>query len=195
LQLSATTGTLENSVTLPSMPAGVFAANDDGFFIGPGEFYKNGQEIYRVSPGASHAQLLRQVPGPMSWMYGFTHMMFAQVRFDYAAPCERGACHLWRFVGAAAAATIMNSSVPSAEQQPVGNANVGILAIEPSTSAPYPRAVVEIRIDPENGTKTILARLSVSKDQFVESSAYLAGSLYVLVEGRLFRVPVRPLYR
>lgn len=76
------------------------------------------------------------------------------------------------------------------EDGPVGNATVGVLVTRPKPRS-YATSLDVVLIDPSTGTTQVVARLPVSGLQFAESSAYASGALYVLVEGRLFRVAPR----
>jgi hypothetical protein len=189
-ELSATTGALETLATVPGMPAAVFAANEDGFYIGPGEFYQVGEGIYHVLPGSSGSQFIRSVPGPMAWMFGIGHSMYAALQYDYVNPCTDHDCQLWRFEGPKATPTLISSNLAPGdelpEDGPVGGATVGILVTRPRPLT-YATSFEVVLIDPSTGTAKVVARLPVSRLQFAESSAYVSGALYVLVDGRLFR--------
>jgi hypothetical protein len=181
-ELSATTGALETFATVPGMPAAVLAADDDGFYIGPGEFYQSGEGIYHVDPRSSRAQLVRSVPGPMAWMFGIGHSMYAALQHGYADPCVGHDCQLWRFEGPRATPTLISRSLMPGdelpENGPVGNTTVGILVTRPQQQN-YASTFDVVLIDPSTGTTQVGARFPVSRLQFAESSAYVSGALYV----------------
>jgi hypothetical protein len=117
--------------------------------------------------------------------------MYAALQHDYANPCTDRDCQLWRFEGPRATPTLISRNlVPGdelPEDGPVGNATVGILVTRPEPAS-YATSFDVVLIDPSTGTTRVLARLPVSRLQLAESSAYVSGALFVLVEGRLFRV-------
>jgi hypothetical protein len=186
-QLSARTGALEGFATGPGIPAPVLAADDDGFYFGPTEFYQPGQGICYVAPGSSRAQFLRSVPGPMAWLFGFGHTMYAALQYDYAHPCTDHDCQLLSFDGRLATPKLISGDVNPGDQEPVGNAGVGIIIMRPQPSS-YATSFEVIRIDPSTRTAQLLARLPAAQLQYVESTAYAASAFYVLMNGRLFRV-------
>jgi hypothetical protein len=162
------------------MPAAVIGADEDGFYVGPGEFYQSGQGIYHVAPGSRRAQFLRSVPGPMAWLFGFGHSMYAGLQYDYAKPCIDHDCQLWRFEGPTATPKLVSDDVNPGDTQPVGNASVGILITRPASPASASFDVV--RINPATGVTQLLASVPVSEHGFIESTAYASGSFYVLVD-------------
>ncbi|MGA8296033.1 MAG: hypothetical protein WB770_03210 [Acidimicrobiales bacterium] len=162
------------------MPAAVIAANEDGFYVGPGEFYQSGQGIYHVAPGSRHAQFLKSVPGPMAWLFGFGHSMYAGLQYDYAKPCTDHDCQLWRFQGLTATSKMVSDDVNPGDTQPDGNASVGILITRPESPASASFDVV--RINASTGVTQLLASVPVSEQGFIESTAFASGSFYVLVD-------------
>lgn len=179
-EVSTSTGRLETLVYVPNMPAAVIAANEDGFYVGPGEFYQSGQGIYHVAPGSRHAQFLKSVPGPMAWLFGFGHSMYAGLQYDYAKPCTDHDCQLWRFQGLTATSKIVSDDVNPGDTQPDGNASVGILITRPESPASASFDVV--RINASTGVTQLLASVPVSEQGFIESTAFASGSFYVLVD-------------
>jgi hypothetical protein len=182
-ELSTSTGKLETLVTVPDMPAAVIAADKDGFYVGPGEFYGPGQGIYHVAPGSSHAQLVRRVPGPMAWLFGFGHSMYAALQYDYVQPCLDHDCQLWRFEGTNATPKLINSEINPGVSgiTPVGNGSVGILIVKSEPSR-YPTSFDVVRIAPSTGGTELLAHVPTAKNAFIESTAYVRGSFYALVD-------------
>ena len=179
-ELSASTGRLESLTYVPDMPAAVVGADEDGFYVGPGEFYQSGQGIYHVAPGSRHAQLLRSVPGPMAWLLGFGHSMYAGLQYDYAKPCIDHDCQLWQFEGLRATSKLVSDDVNPGDTQPVGDASVGILITRPQPPAYATFDVV--RINASTGVTQLLASVPISKEGFIESTAYASGSFYALVD-------------
>ncbi|MGO9584459.1 MAG: hypothetical protein ACLP36_16870 [Acidimicrobiales bacterium] len=190
-QLSARTGALEGFATGPGIPAPVLAADDDGFYFAPTEFYQPGQGVYYVAPGSSRAQFLRSVPGPMAWLFGFGHTMYAALQHDYAHPCADHDCQLLSLDGLSATPKLINGDVNPGDQEPAGNAGVGIIIMRPQPSS-YPTSFEVIRIDPSTGTTQLLARLPVAQFQYLDATAYAGGAFYVLMNGLLFRVALDP---
>jgi hypothetical protein len=123
----------------------------------------------------------------MAWLFEFGHSMYAALQRDYVSPCENHDCQLWRFDGPTASARLLNSNF-AADDQPVGNGQVGLLIAQPATSRSDPKTFEAIHVDVTTGATTSLGGFRTTLSNYILSSEYLSGAMYVLMEGELFRI-------
>jgi len=199
-EVSATTGVLEQLVSMPSVCREIIAADTEGVFIGPGDGFALGSAIYHVAPNSRKTEVVHRLNGPLAWMYGSGSDLFVEQLYNYAQPCRDNGCQLWRFSGPASYPTELRDNLD--EQTPVvGNSTVDLFFVEATGRAWINPAEgpFELReISASTGEVTAIVRLAPSRawwDDDEPSSAspsidLFRNSLFVLLPGRIYRFPL-----
>jgi len=206
LQVSATTGRLEDVVVMPKLYRPVMAANDAGAWIGNSVGGgSDGETLYRVAPGADAPTVV--VPGTAYayWLVADPDHLWAGI-----GPPGATAETFWKFDGLDPVPVM---SAPDRGVDPtavVGDEDEGLWTVQwdpPFTGrfSSAPRAQQVVGIDPDTGAETVVATIppvpvSIAYAQGLGDgqAAVLGGSLYLLQtpvrgglgDATLVRIPV-----
>jgi hypothetical protein len=201
LQISDATGQVTNTASTPLLYRPIAAANVDGLWLG--NTVQGGEltsALWHVAPGADSAVA---VPGPPASIKQDKTGVGVGTYGVYAAWLSASGDHLWAGIGptytqqtiwgfVGSGATVLFHT-PDRGFDPtvvVGDAISGLFSVGPyppfgSEIGNGPRAQDVIRIDPGNGSETVLATLKpvpISDTGVIATSqlAYFDGSLFVL---------------
>jgi hypothetical protein len=186
-QLSATTGAVEVSISMPSDCHTSFGADADGAFVAS---YDNPGPIYFVANGAHDAVVALRTAGRLNWFSANGDTTYANVGPAGSRDCAPSACGVWRFTGLRGTATILSNTdqADSLVATPtVGDGGLFSLVLLSSTVVAYE----VVWIDSESGHWFDLRRLSVGGYYGGPPSlAFAAGALFVYDESTLYRFVV-----
>jgi hypothetical protein len=184
VQLSATTGAVETSISMPSDCYTSFGADSDGAFVAS---YDNPGPIYFVANGAHKAIVPLHTAGRLNWFFAYGDTTYANVGAAGSKDCAPSACGVWRFSGRSGTATILNKTdqADSLVATPTaGDGGLFSLVLLSYTMVAYE----VVWIDPESGRWFDLHRLSVGGYYGGPPSlAFAAGALFVYDESTLYR--------
>jgi hypothetical protein len=184
VQLSAATGAVELSISMPSDCHTSFGADSDGAFVAS---YDNPGPIYFVADGAHHVVIALDTGGRLNWFSASGNTTYANVGPAGSKDCAPSACGVWRFSGRRGTATILNNTdqADSLVANPtVGDGGLFSLVLISSTVVAYE----VVWIDHESGHWFDLRRLSVGGYYGGPPSlAFTAGALFVYDESTLYR--------
>jgi len=187
LQVSTSSGRVEDMISMPQLYRPILAANDDGLWIGNSiEGSPAPYVLYHVSPGTDAATgVVAGSASSVFWLVGSGEQLWAGIGPSFADQT------IWRFDGSDRDPVFR---VPDDGYDPttvVGNESDGLWTVVPypaliskSASGPYPEDVV--RIDPDSGEETVVALLphmtlpSTDEGLTAQQAVYLRGSLFVL---------------
>jgi hypothetical protein len=184
VQLSAATGAVETSISMPSDCYTTFGADSDGAFVAS---YDNPGPIYFVANGASGAVVALHTGGRLNWFSANGDTAYANVGGAGSEDCAPSACGVWRFRGRLGTATILSKTdqADSLVATPtVGDGGLFSLVLLSSTVVAYEL----VWIDPDSGRWLDLHRLSVGGYYGGPPSlAFAAGALFVYEQSTLYR--------
>jgi hypothetical protein len=197
LQVSATSGQLENVVRTPELYRPVLAANSDGLWLGNSiEGVQLAGAVYHVAPG-SHVvttALSSSADGKVvDWIVADNGHVWAGIR-----PAGSSLLNLWRFDGPTAKVAL-DLPEPSVEVGPnfvVGDEQGGLWLTTPdppfgATESPTDNQHLDVvRLDPNSGKPTVEAQLPPLDPVAAESgttpeTAALFSGHYFLVQSPL----------
>ena len=192
IQVSATTGQVEDVVRTPEMYRPIMAANGDGLWLGNSiEGSAVAGTVFHVAP-ASHVVTI-VVPSPndaVDWMVADTGHVWASIRPSNAP----GLSNVWRFDGSKATVAFRTPE-PSLEQGPnfvVGDEQDGLWLTTPDPPlgdrpAPTDNQHLDVvKLDPNTGKPTVeavlppLAQLDAELQTASRQSAFSQGSYFLL---------------
>lgn len=191
LQVSATTGRVENVVRLPRLFRPLLAADADGLWLaiapnggaGPGP-----SPIYRLAPGARAPALVHRGGRAALWLVAAGHTVWADVltgtthgeiwRFDGPSGKGRALARADELDSWAAGVSRDGSSLWTVREVPVGGSYESCSAVR------------VLEIDGQTGRQSVAASISTPGAQCysVTSSTYAGGAFYFLLDTRLYRV-------
>jgi hypothetical protein len=201
LQVSASTGRVVNTVTMPPIYRPIMAANDDGLWLGPSISGGGPAALYFVAPGSKTPEVV--LPGlvpstatrsgttaqSVCWLVGSGHDLWSGI----GPTCDQQTIR--RYNGTNLEPVF---AVPDRGYDPnavVGGKTQGLWTMQwvPPLGTGIPtaalRAQVIVRIDPDTGIEKVLARVpAIALPQYGDASlglldeqaAYLDGALYLL---------------
>jgi hypothetical protein len=186
LQISTSSGRVEDTVTMPKLYRPILAANEDGLWIGNSvEGSEAPDVLYHVTPGSGTATgVVAGTSLNAFWLVASGEDIWAGIGPSFTQQT------IWRFDGSDPYPVFR---VPDHGYEPtsvVGNEAEGLWTVVPYpplgtrlVSGPYPQIV--IRIDPDSGKETVAAtlpRFVLPDDEGLTTAqaAYFEGSLFVL---------------
>jgi hypothetical protein len=207
IQVSATTGQVEDVVRTPQLYRPIMAANGDGLWLGNSvEGSPVAGTVFHVAP-ASH-MVTTVVPSPndaVDWMVADTGHVWASIRPSNAP----GLSNVWRFDGSKATVAFRTPE-PSLEQGPnfvVGDEQDGLWLTTPDppfgdTPAPTDNQHLDVvKLDPNTGKPTVeaalrpLDQLAAESGTTPETAAFFAGSYFLLQSPALVSTGLTQLLR
>ena len=190
LQVSATTGHVENAVPMPRLDRPVLAADEDGLWLGiatNGGAGNGPAPIYHIGLGAPVPTLVHRGGRAALWMIATGHTVWADVL--------TGPSHgeLWRFDGPSAQA----HALAPADELNTWAASVSSDGSTLWTVREVPvgggfscKSVDVIEIDARTGAQVTATHVPISKGQCydVTYSTFIDGAFFFLLDNRLYRV-------
>jgi hypothetical protein len=187
LQVSASSGQVVDTVAMPTLYRPIMAANDDGLWLGP--FITGGgpATLYRVGSRSHTATVVVSGRDSVCWLLGSGHHLWAGI----GPTCIQQT--ITRFDG-----TDLKPAFEVADRgyEPgsvVGNEIDGLWTMQwmpplgTTIPPPSPRPQDIVRIDPDSGAESIIARLPpVAFPISPPSNAGLADGQAVLSDGSLY---------
>jgi hypothetical protein len=193
LQVSATTGQVEDVVRTPELYRPVLAANSDGLWMGNSiEGVQLSGAVFHVAPG-SHVVTTVHSSGAdndiVDWMVADNGHVWAGIR-----RAGSSLLNLWRFDGPTGKVAV-DGPEPSLEVGPnfvVGNEQDGLWLTTPDppfgdTTSPTENQHLDVvRLDPDTGKPTVEAQLppldqvAAESGTTPETAAFFAGSYFLL---------------
>ncbi len=187
LQVSTSSGRVEDDVTMPQLYRPVLAANDDGLWIGNSVQGSQAPDVlYHVLPGSDAVTAVVSGSSLKTlWLVGSGDSLWAGIGPSMARQT------IWRFDGSEPRPVFRVNDRDYDPTAVVGDEAEGLWTVVPyppvgSTlrSGPYPEDV--IRIDPDSGKETVVAvlpRTVLAPDDeglTTGQASYINGSLFVL---------------
>lgn len=185
LQVSPATGRVVDDIALPKLYRPILAANDAGLWIGDS---LNGSgpgidTLYRVAPGSRAPVIV--IPGRrvITWLQADPGHLWAGVA---TAPVTKET--IWEFDGTESAPAF-TAPLDGTDSAVIGDATQGLWTLRWSPSPAAGRAAPEaqqvIRIDPANGSESVIATIapfpaSDTTGLTQGQAAVLDGHLYIL---------------
>jgi hypothetical protein len=195
VEVSATTGVVEQSVSMPNICRASVSANADGFFLtqddesyGPATIV-----MYHVAPGVSHVTNVDTLPGLIDWNTTIDSSFWAQFTAGKALDGLDGTQELIRYRGQEATPQIIARDVESNDYSygPVsGGGYEWTVQVTPARDKPttYTQHILEINVA-SGETKSIgsFGNTLLEPGAGYPSIAYFHGSVYVLEGGKIYR--------
>ena len=191
IQVSATSGKVEDVVRTPQFYRPVLAANSDGLWLGNSiEGSPVAGTVFHVAPGSHTVTTVVSNPNDaVDWMVADSGHLWAGIR-----PAGSSLLNLWRFDGPTAkvAVDLPEPSLKVGFNYVVGNEQDGIWLTTPdppfgATAAPTDNQHLDVvRLDPNTGKPTVEAQLPPLDQLAAElqtaagQAAFFGGSYFLL---------------
>jgi hypothetical protein len=173
LQVSASTGQVEDTIPMPRIYRPILAATDDGLWIGTsiegvggsGPGYGPPSALYFVSPGSDRPfTVVSETTLPACWLVADGESLWAGMATAVNTACSKQT--IWHFMGSdlqpVSEVPLIGDDLPAdglGSYSVVGNTSDGLWT---ATFNQSDNAVEVVRIDPDSGAETEVATVPVS---------------------------------